>query len=537
MSLPPLWPHQAKAVKEVLAHIGNGVRRIVLTSPTGGGKSRIVAELIRTLHADRGWKAVTYTNRKMLLEQLVRSLEGFGLRVGARAAGRAQQEDVPIQVSSIQTEESRVYKRTGYLKWELHPANVVFIDEAHLQSGREEDSTAAKVKRDHYKAGAVIIEVTATPVDLDGKAEVLVVAGTNSDLRACGALVPAHHYGPDEPDLRYIGLSEVTKLDDLSENKQRKLMGAVNDKGEPDVRIQRLFGRVLDWHKKLNPDNKPTILFAPGVAESRWFAREFCNAGIPAAHLDGAEVWTQGVGDIKADKNAREELGEMSRDRAVKVVCNRFVLREGIDWPWLAHGIFATAFGSMQSYLQSGGRLLRAYKGLESVTIQDHGGNWWRHGSLNADRTWPLGSKSHILKAQREDALREKKDREPLRCPRCSCILLSLRCVCGFVLDPKAKTRPVVQENGTLVMMEGDVFRPQRVELRPDTETLWTREYFRAKNSKKGMTFRQARANFYLEHGYYPPDNLPLMPLVREEQWSKVANTSKERLVPCPPKQ
>ena len=58
------------------------------------------------------------------------------------------------------------------------------------------------------------------------------------------------------------------------------------------------------------------------------------------------------------------------------VLCNRFVCA-GIDAPWLAHGIFATIFTSLQSYLQSGGRLLRSFPGIDAVTIR-HGGNWWR---------------------------------------------------------------------------------------------------------------------------------------------------------------
>src|SRR5688572_31989517 len=27
-------------------------------------------------------------------------------------------------------------------------------------------------------------------------------------------------------------------------------------------------------------------------------------------------------------------------------------------------------------------------EGKTHATLQDHGGNWWRHGSLNADRDW-----------------------------------------------------------------------------------------------------------------------------------------------------
>lgn len=528
---PPLWPHQSRAIDEIVAHVNRGVRRILLTSPTGGGKSRIMWELIAKLLAEREWKSVVYTNRRLLVDQLVKVLTAAGVEVGVRAAGRHPRPDIPVQVSSIQTEESRVYKRKGHLKWELHQAQFVVIDECHLNSGKKEASVAAKVKRDHFAAGAVILEVTATPLDLDGTAEVVVVAGTNSELRATRppALVLARHYAPDEPDLRYIGLTEVTKTNDLSEPQTKKLMGQVDKDGKANIKLQRLFGRVLDWFDVLNPERKPTILFAPGVAESRWFAQEFTAWGISAAHIDGDDIWTVGSGDLEATSTTRNELLEMSRDGTLTVLCNRFVLREGVDCPWLGHGIFATAFGSLQSYLQSGGRLLRAFPGLDHVTIQDHGGNWWRHGSLNADRHWPLGCSSRVASGQREDGLRDKKVKEPMRCPQCACIMVSLRCVCGFVLDPRAKTRPVVQENGSLLMMEGDIFRERVEQMRPDTQQLWDKCFWRARNG--GMTFRGAVGLFFQENGYWPPRTLANMPAHHDDQWLKVGDVNRDDLI------
>lgn len=524
----PLWNHQHRAIQEILGHIRGGGRRILLTSPTGGGKSRIIYELMAYFLAENHWRSIIYTNRKMLVEQIVRGLGEAGLDCGIRAAGNPERPDAMIQVGSIQTEDSRVYKRKGFLKWELFPAEVVFIDEAHLQSGKEDGSMMARVKEDHYKAGAIIIEVTATPLDMDGKAQVMVVAGNNSELRECGALVPAMHYGPDEPDLRHIGMTELTQTNDMSEPQVKRLMGRVDANG-PNPKLKKLFGRVLEWFNILNPDRRASILFAPGVAESRWFAEEFCENGIAAAHIDGEDIWTPQTGDVTANRQSRDELLEMSKDGTVKVLCNRFVLREGIDCPWLSHGVFATAFGSLQSYLQSGGRLLRAYPGLAQVTIQDHGGNWWRHGSLNADREWPLGITSRVAKVIREDGLREKKINEPMRCPRCAAIMLSVRCVCGFVLNPKAKSRPVVQENGELVLMRGDIFKARKTEMRDDTAALYAKCFYRMKNGNK--TFQQAIGLFYQENGYFPPTNLPWMPKNPEDLRRKIAEVPLENII------
>src|SRR5207302_733945 len=138
---------------------------------------------------------------------------------------------------------------------------------------------------------------------------------------------------------------------------QMVAMGMDSDAGRV-----RLIGRVWEWFEKINPEHKPTILFAPSVQGSLWFAEQFIKKGVPAAHIDGEEVFVDGQ-VYRTGKSVREDVLGRSRDGRIGVLCNRFVLREGIDAPWLCHGIFATVFGSLQSYLQSGGRLLRAYHG------------------------------------------------------------------------------------------------------------------------------------------------------------------------------
>jgi superfamily II DNA or RNA helicase len=123
----------------------------------------------------------------------------------------------------------------------LHDARRVLIDEAHLIKG----NVARKIIDAHMQEGASIVGVTATPLDIGDLYDHLVIAGTNRVLRDCGALVPAYHYGPDEPDLRYVGRVEVGK--DLTEKQN---VAAIMRQG--------IFGRVLDWWKRLNPKMFPT---------------------------------------------------------------------------------------------------------------------------------------------------------------------------------------------------------------------------------------------------------------------------------------
>ncbi len=499
------WPHQSYAVTAVPQAIADGKRRIVLTSPTGGGKTDIVM-WIADHFLGSGKKVVIYTHRKMLIEQLYREFSKFGLDATVRAPGY-DHEYFPLQIASIQTAGSRVLKRKTE---DLHRADLVILDEAHVMTG----PTCDKVMKAHELDGAAILGVTATPLDLEGQYEHLIVAGTNSELRRCGAIVPALHYGPDEPDMRAFA-KELATGKDLSESKAEKAM-----------MTNGIFGRVVEWYRKLNPEQKPTILFAPSVGASLWFAQQFHAAGISAGHIDGEEVWINGVFQ---GSGGRESLAAGSADGTIKVVCNRFVLREGVNWPHLSHGILATVFGSMQSYLQSGGRLLRSFPGLAHVTLQDHGGNWWRHGSINADRHWKLDLTCSSVAQLRADALRTKKEPEPSRCPKCGQIIQTKVCPCGF--EVHTRVRPVVQSDGTLKEMVGDIYKPRREAKFVGAEGKWEKCYWRAKNSKTKMTFFQAEALFAMENYYsWPSRAWRMMPMHADDMVRSVVSVPSERL-------
>lgn len=506
------WPHQIRAETELDLAIESGERRICVTSPTGGGKTYIMIGLIREYLA-KGLRVVLYSNRKMLIEQISGVLDKHHIPHGVRAAGHPDRRQFAMQISSLQTESSRVLKGGENSEWStLHGASLVLIDEAHNNAG----NTARTILDRHFDAGAVLVGFTATPIEIGHVYTFLIQAGITSELRKCGALVHSVHYGPDEPDLKVIGKVQIGH--DLTEGQNRKAMMR-----------EGIFGRVFNEWKRLNPDGKPTILFAPGVGESVWFAEQFHKQGVSAAHIDGQDVWINGE-TFRTSQEVREEVLQSSKNGQVGVICNRFVLREGVDLPWLQHGIFATVFGSLQSYIQSGGRLLRAYKDgtKDFAVIQDHGGNWHRNGSLNEDRFWDLDMSASMITGLREEGLRNKSIDEPFRCPSCSMILRRRDCQCGF--KASIRTRMVVQSDGTLKEMKGDIYQPRVTQLRSDTAKLWTQMYYRAKNSKTKMTFRQAEALFLHENKYWPPRDLKLMPISQTDWFLPVAVVSPEKL-------
>lgn len=504
-----LWPHQGTGINGVISSYMAGLRRLVLTAPCGAGKTRMMIELLLWAMAN-GMPAALYTSRRMLFKQTCKVLENHGIEFGVRASGKDTHLLRNIQIAMTQTELSAVYKRKTRT---LHPAKLVLIDEIHMQGG----AAMQQIIQDHAASGAVVVAFTATPLDLEGQWDKLIVAGKNSDLRRCGAHVPAVCYCPDTPDLKHIKKYKVGE--DLTDAENHKAIM------RPGV-----FGRVHEHWLRLNPEQKPTILFAPDVAGSLHFAEQFYEHGISAAHIDAKNIWLNGE-QLPSDDDNRSMLLEKSQSGELAVLCNRFVLREGIDLPHIACCIMATVFGSLQSYLQSGGRVIRSHPSLEDVTVIDHGGNYIRHGSLNADRDWELGQSRYKTTGIRADAMREKPEIEPIICPKChACRLSGPTCHrCGFTHAKRSRT--VVQFNGELKQVEGPTFKKHYTKQEPDTAAKWEQMYYRGKSKKWDATFNQVAAYFLHEEHYWPPRNLPLMPIDPADWYEKVSSVPKERLI------
>lgn len=509
-----LWDHQAQALADIATAIESGQTNICVTSPTGGGKSQIIFELIH----DTGSDVSLYTDRRMLLAQIAEGLDDEGIDYGMRAAGHEPALLRRIQLSMMQTEGSRSLGNGR----EVHPANLVIIDEAHKMAAE----TMAALDTEHLaiKPQRIKIGTTATPLGIGHFYDHLIVAGNNGELRECGALIPAYHYGPDEPDTKWIGKVQV----DGGE------CGIINKKRNEYA--HRVFGRVLEHIPKYNPELRPMLLFAPGVEQSKWFAQELTRHGIPSAHIDGSEIWVDDMELDPTDEN-RAMIAERSKSGDIKCVCNRFVMREGINWPWLYHGIFATVFGSLTSYIQAGGRLLRNDPSLPGqVVIQDHGGNWHRHGSLNADRDWDLGYNDRIMQGLRKSRMQNKEEFEPIVCPKCSaCRLDGPEChACGY--RHRGRVRSVMQKDGSLREMRGDIYRaPRRIEPSERAKSDWVNRVRGIRKSKKEtvvkMTFAQAEVGFARDHKWlYPPRGLPEMPIDPADWFRPIQKVPKERL-------
>lgn len=367
-TMPELWPHQQRGVQGVIDGFEMGEDRICLTSPTGGGKSLIAASIMEW-GLTRGYQSVFYTNRRLLIEQMSKAMQAYGFTFGVRAAGHDDlyQPNEPIQIASTQSEHVRAHRRDT---WKPHHAQIEIWDELHLQKGK----MAAEIMDYHATHhNSRRVGLTATPLGVHEDFPYLVQAGSVSECRKVGALLPCHTFGPTEFDTRHI-----------------ERVGADGEFNLKDVRRKwttKIFGHVFEHWKILNPEQLPTILFAPGVDESVWFAEQFEGAGVAAAHIDGADLYMDRT-RRKSSPADRKELIDRLRTGDIKVLTNRFVAREGVDIPELYHCILATPIGSLVSYLQTVGRVLRAHPSMDHVILQDHGGCLDEDSEVLTKRGW-----------------------------------------------------------------------------------------------------------------------------------------------------
>ncbi len=419
-----LWPHQSRTIDMIKMKRFEGVKRLVVQGPTGSGKTITFLELIRN-EIKQGGSAIVYTNRRTLRQQISDVLDEHKVWHGVRAAGEQARLHRNVQVSSIMTERVRSLKKDS--KWDIHKASLVIVDEAH--SNRAE--TARKLLALHAQQGATILGFTATPVGISDLYDDMISMATLSELREAGVLVPCEVYAPETIDMSGV-----------------RVQAGEYHQGESQKRVREtiVIGNVIDHWKKLNPSQDQTVLFAPGVKESRWFTQQFNLHGYPAEHIDA-----------KTSATKRKEIFKRWADGETKIVCNFGILREGFDLKTCKHAILAQPTNRLSTFLQIVGRVIRSAPGKEGAILQDHVGAIYQHGSPNADRNWTLNDTDMTINRERKE--RKKKDKEKdSTCPNCGVTRYAIpgyydRCPkCGY--EGGFVEKMVRQTNGELVIVK-----------------------------------------------------------------------------------
>lgn len=516
-----LWKPQEDDLNRLMKVSKPGTR-IGHQAPTGTGKTRKAVELFLWAQS-QGLGGIFFVNRKILIPQTLRQLEAVGLHTGVRAAEYEDMfdADAPFQVSSAPSEQARVYKSQ---KWQLHempPGSIVVVDEAHLQKSKVMQNLIFY----YQNAGCRVILITATPVGMKKWMDECVVGAPLKEWRDVGALVPVYTLTISQPDMRKVKRNATGEY--LLSDRKRKIY------------TQHIVGDVLAGFKE-NDRGNGAMVYAPCVKSSRFLVQEAAKVGISLIHVDATEAIIDGK-EYSLTRTLWDDVIGMVKNREVHGLSSRFKCREGLDIPQADLCILATPVGSLASYIQICGRIMRSSPGKKDAVLQCHGGSYWTHGSCNVDQDWQSlwQLSEHAASTFHQDQIANNDQvKEPIRCPECGCERRSGNVCpkCGF--KHEKSVRKIVQEDGELKEVTGDLVRPKRRKEMPDTADLWARMFYGFRNKKLEKSFAQLEAFFFRTHNYWPSRNLKFMPRhaidwkakVYEVPMSSLIGSAKEKL-------
>ncbi len=352
-----LRPYQLDAIQQARDRLDAGRVAPLLVSPTGSGKSAIAASIvIQHLAIDPSHRVLVVAHRRELIGQMAKTLMRMGVSmqdIGEIIPGVTQRPSARVQVASTQTLRAR----------NLMPkATLVIYDEAHHYSSDDwHELTRAY-------PGVIRVGFTATPMRSDGRGmapafDSLVVVSTIKELTALKYLVPCRVIAPAKP-----------------------------------LKRPNMTHSPVDAYLA-HAQGKRTVVFADYVANAEKFVDEFHERKIDAVVIHGALPDAQRTAALRAHSNGA-------------VLVNCMVLTEGWDSPETSCCILARGCGSVGTYLQIVGRVLRPSAGKsEALLIDLTGRSFYDHGAPDSDRKYSLTGKGIRAK--------DELDAEQVYCPVC----------------------------------------------------------------------------------------------------------------------
>jgi superfamily II DNA or RNA helicase len=187
--------YQQQAIDDLRAVYARGASAVLLTMPTGAGKTVVIAAATAGARA-KGNRVLVVVHRRELLRQASAKLKAAGVPHGIIAPDHPETDDV-VQVASVQTLARRLDRLSRF--------SLIIIDECHHAVA----SLWARLLA--AQPQAKVLGMTATPERTDGRGlgsvcggpfDGLVVGATVAELIAAGHLVETRTFAPAEgPDL------------------------------------------------------------------------------------------------------------------------------------------------------------------------------------------------------------------------------------------------------------------------------------------------------------------------------------------------
>lgn len=318
---------------EEKGELGGDLSAVCLVSPTGSGKTRMGADIIRRL-AKAGKRILWVAHRTELISQAAETIEAIAgvkvFKIDSPAAPPFGQ----IFVGSIQT----------LLANGARPEiDLLIVDECHHIVADE------WLKLAQYYSKARVLGMSATPTRLDEKPLGVFF----------GSKVDAVHY------------SELLKSGHLVDCVVFSPSETISN---------GLAADPVEAYKKHSP-GQSGFVFVGTKKEASVVADRFSEAGIPATTITDSTPKKQRAQRIEDLKNGK-----------IKLLVNVFALTEGVDIPSASVAILGRNCGHISMFLQIVGRVLRPFEGKKRAVILDLVGAMRVHGFPTEDRFWDLNT-------------------------------------------------------------------------------------------------------------------------------------------------
>lgn len=383
-----LRPYQKDLVDNARKALAEGNHAVCCVLGCGGGKSVIIST-IAAMTTAKGNNVLFLVHRKELCQQIAKSFYACDV------------DPLHSEIMMIQTACRRLDK--------LVPPALIIIDEAHHAL------SGSYLKLLQYFPNSLVLGFTATPQRLGtgGLGEVfnkLIESVSTKWLIENHYLAPYRYYGVQLADASKLH----TKHGDYDKAEVEELMNQ-----------SAIFGSAVDNWLRLAKDKK-TIVYCSSIDTSKKTVKAFGDAGIAAAHLDGATA-----------KSERERVVNEFREGKVKVLSNVDLFGEGFDVPDCEAVVLLRPTKSLTLHVQQSMRSMRYDpNNPEKVAIiLDHVGNYRLHGLPDDEREWTL-----------EGRTKKKQDEAPVKtCPECFSVVpkAAKKCpYCGCEFKAEAVERP-----------------------------------------------------------------------------------------------
>ena len=402
-----LRDYQKEAILNLRKALKQGHKRILLSLPTGAGKT-IIAKAISELMLQKNKRLIFTANRKELITQTIDKFKNDDNCSILMGNNKGFDVSKPIQVCTIQTLTRRDI--------DLNP-DVIIIDECHWgHSGN-----MFKKLFETYPE-TIVIGLSATPIDekglkLKGYDHIIQNLATKHLIEK-GHLVDVKCFAPIELNLDNIAI----KRNDYD-----------NVELDKELNTKSHITNIVEIYKKY-ADNKKTVIFCISIEHSKKMAELFKNNNIPCEAIH-SELKTKDREDI---------LSDFANDK-LQILTNVDVLTTGFDEPSIECLLFARPTKTLRLYIQMVGRGLRLFSGKKECLILDC-------ANVINDNGFPTA----IFDFSQEKKLKKGEIREikPFKCGKCDEISEKPFIINKKDLDGKLSTYTKCPKCGDLVLIK-----------------------------------------------------------------------------------